>query len=555
MKISTKEGQKFIQISQKHLDFLASEAVKKKITAEALLSKYLDQIIYNDGTVIKQRVPAVKQRQPLPPSGKVPVTPSGDRITATREQCHAIDLVVNQKKSVIINAYAGTGKTTLLHMIAEQLADKQVLYITFNRKNADEAAKRFPRNVKCYTGHMLALRSMGNLFANRLKRRLTGFDLATKMNFSPLPGITKNITGEMVLATINGFCYSADRIIEGHHVPSEYMDFFKDDIEKKFNRQVICQYAQDCWEMLIKPDEQLPVTHDLYLKLWALSNPQLKVDSILVDEAQDCNPVILQTILNQENVQKIFSGDSHQSVYGWRGAVNAMDSVHLDDSCVITQSFRYGQVIADIGSKILNKTFDTNIKIKGCPSISSELTTNPCRTILCRTNLRLIDRAMKIYRQNHKIRIHIVGRSKSAGQQDELSALLNGAHDLMNNNRTTVPELRSFANWNEVVNYSQTEAGKHMTPLIQMVSMWPIRKLQDTLQRIGSTTPEMADVTLSTVHRAKGMEWPEVELENDFRKPGSNNYNPEEAHLLYVAVTRASQKLNIFNCEACDDLY
>ena len=39
-------------------------------------------------------------------------------------------------------------------------------------------------------------------------------------------------------------------------------------------------------------DGGLPLGHDGYLELWALSNPKAETDYILVDEAQDMNPVL-----------------------------------------------------------------------------------------------------------------------------------------------------------------------------------------------------------------------------------------------------------------------
>lgn len=546
MKISTKQGKKYIEINPEHLKFLISRGSQKKRSAEDVLHEYLEKIISNRGVV-----PEAPLNVPMPPSKTSQVLLGG--IALTEEQQIPVNLVVNEHKSVVINAYAGTGKTTLLYVMAKKMPHKKGLYVTFNRRNADHAKLKFPRNVTCCTAHTLALKAMGKKFADRLKRRLTGFDIARRMNLSPLPNMTKAITGEIVLATINAYCYSADTTIQSHHVPSDYLEFFETDIEKSFNREVISDYARDAWEILCNPEESLPIIHDLYLKLWALDNPTLRYDFIFLDEGQDSNPVLLDVFMKQ-NVQKVVTGDFFQSIYSWRGAVNAMGSITLDEKCYITQSFRYGQAIADTASTILNKAFEGDIRIKGCPEINSELTTNPCRTILCRTNLRLIDRAMKIYRQNHNVKIHIVGKSSSSGHQDELTGLLNGAQDLMNGNRTIVPELRSFASWQEVVNYSQTDAGKQIGSLVQMVTMWPIRSLLDTLQRIGMNSENNADVVLSTVHKAKGMEWPEVELENDFRVPGTANYTEEESHLLYVAITRASEKLNIFECEACDGL-
>ena len=59
--------------------------------------------------------------------------------------------------------------------------------------------------------------------------------------------------------------------------------------------------------------------HDGYLKLWALGRPKLAADFVLLDEAQDSNPVMLD-VLSRQAAQVVYVGDRHQQIYQWRGA-------------------------------------------------------------------------------------------------------------------------------------------------------------------------------------------------------------------------------------------
>ena len=289
----------------------------------------------------------------------------------------------------------------------------------------------------------------------------------------------------------------------------------------------------------------------LYLKLWHLTEPKLdNYQYFLFDEAQDASPIMLDIVLKQ-NKQVILSGDPRQGIYCWRGAVNAMTSVKLEQNVSITQSFRYGQAIANVASRIASRGLNEDIRIFGSGKIDSEVTTLPCKVILCRTNLRLIDIAMNLYQSRANIRIHIVG---SNGRANELVNLLNGAADLKNDNRTLVPELMHFSSWKEVMAHSETEAGKNLAGLVRMANMYPIHHLKDTLIKISQNTEENADVILSTVHKAKGMEWDSVKLENDFPLPGSDRFTEEEVNILYVAITRARKRLNIRDCNAVNML-
>ncbi len=64
-----------------------------------------------------------------------------------------------REQGLRIDAYAGTGKTTTLRLLAES-TPKRGLYLAFNRSIAAEAAERFPTRVRCATAHSLAFRGV-----------------------------------------------------------------------------------------------------------------------------------------------------------------------------------------------------------------------------------------------------------------------------------------------------------------------------------------------------------------------------------------------------------
>jgi superfamily I DNA/RNA helicase len=59
-----------------------------------------------------------------------------------------------------------------------------------------------------------------------------------------------------------------------------------------------------------------------------------------------------------------------------------------------------------------------------------------------------------------------------------------------------------------------------------------------------------ADLVLSTVHKAKGREWPRVAIADDFSpfrrmKHGRETVSREDVRLIYVALTRAREAVEI----------
>ena len=51
-------------------------------------------------------------------------------------------------------------------------------------------------------------------------------------------------------------------------------------------------HVQAIWNVMQHKAGSIPLGHDGYLKLWALSRPQARMDYLMVDEAQDMNPVL-----------------------------------------------------------------------------------------------------------------------------------------------------------------------------------------------------------------------------------------------------------------------
>ncbi len=69
--------------------------------------------------------------------------------------------------------------------------------------------------------------------------------------------------------------------------------------------------ANTLWKMSIDDHSQFKISHDVYLKYWALTDPDISAKFILFDEAQDADPVMLD-ILNKQSAQIIYVGDRHR---------------------------------------------------------------------------------------------------------------------------------------------------------------------------------------------------------------------------------------------------
>jgi antirestriction protein ArdC len=87
------------------------------------------------------------------------------------------------------------------------------------------------------------------------------------------------------------------------------------------------------------------------------------LSAFMVDESQDSNE-ILETVLenNRKNLPIILVGDDRQAVYAFRDAKNILDSLDAEYSLSITESFRYGPVVAHLTNMALGRQ---NLYLRG----------------------------------------------------------------------------------------------------------------------------------------------------------------------------------------------
>ena len=298
---------------------------------------------------------------------------------------------------IAVNALAGTGKTTTLRLISEAVAPKRGHYVAFNKAIVDDAKSKFSSNINCVTAHGLAYRSVGYRFKNRFDSpRVSWKDLA---NYFHMEGFGfKSPSGshyfepfqmaKYASGAIWGFCKSTATEIGFEHVPVIPLVQVSEEVRNNFCTQVISG-AQSMWKDLLEVDGYMKFEHDHYLKMWQLGKPVIPGDIILFDEAQDADPVMLD-VVNSQQAQLIYCGDTYQSIYEWRGAKDALSLVHVDERYWLTQSFRFGPEIAEIGNQFLRR-LGAPKEIRGLESIQSKVgkLARP-DAVLCRTNFGAI---------------------------------------------------------------------------------------------------------------------------------------------------------------------
>jgi hypothetical protein len=444
--------------------------------------------------------------------------------------------------SMVIEAGAGAGKTSTLKEISAAAPKREQLgYIAYNRAIATDAKATFPQNTTCATAHSFAFRSVGVKYKSRLDApRVSAKQAANYL------GINGGVSwGEehsygavklaiLALSTVTKFCYSADSSITERHVPwIPGAEAYYDELAA-----YVTPFAQKAWEDLIQTEGRLRFQHDIYLKLWAMTNPELPFSVVLLDEAQDANPCIEGVVKNQQG-QVVMVGDSAQQIYAWRGAQDAMSRFKADHRLTLSQSFRFGPAVAEEANKWL-ELLNAPLRLKGFDQIKSEVTIldNP-NTVLCRTNAQVVASALHAQEEGKKVAI--------VGGTNEVRMFAEAAQDLMSGRPTYHPELMGFANWSDVQEYVQDEGGSDLKVFVKLIDEYGVQTVMDVANK--AVDEKYADMICSTAHKAKGREWKAVRIATDFREPVNEDGTPSEpvrseCMLAYVAVTRAQHQLD-----------
>jgi superfamily I DNA/RNA helicase len=324
------------------------------------------------------------------------------------------------------------------------------------------------------------------------------------------------------------------------HVPRHGSLLAAPDDTLRAVREYAVRGAKHVWERMQVADDTIPLGHDGYLKLWALSQPMIAADFILMDEAQDTNPVVLDVLLAQP-AQMIYVGDKYQQIYEWRGAVNAMEAINTENESFLTTSFRFGDAIAEGATKVL-ALLGEGRPLRGNPGVASRIAPTPlASTVLARTNAYAITALIEAIDAGK--RPHLIGGT------EELMKMLRGVSDLKRGEPSDVPDFFGFGTWQEVIEFARSGEGEHLQTFVNLIETRGERQLMWALGRV--VDADASDLVVSTAHKAKGREWPTVRLMDDFIKSQPRRrreedaagkrplYDPSELRLLYVALTRA----------------
>lgn len=468
----------------------------------------------------------------------------------TPEQEAAIE-AFSEGEDLKLVAVAGSGKTTTLRLMAEAQPKRPLLYLAFNRAIREEARKRMPRNVRVHTLHSLVFGEMVRYEPAYVakfeagKGQVRAYHIREALDL----GVTESY---VVKATLENFLRSNLARPHPSMVPPQYREALRRKARGQYEEalKAILEMVGHLWERMRNPEDPFPLSHDGYVKLWASNGaPFPPVDGLLVDEAQDLNPVFIDVLEQVKGMQRVYVGDPAQQIYAWRGAVNAMASLGGKEMR-LSWSFRFGEELAGLVRGFMERV-GRRLVLEGKASWPTRVSpfTSPVAlplTVLCRTHAGVVQAALSLGVR----RFHIQGGVEEIVQLlEDAEALRQGAP-----RPSPHPDLVLLGSWEELEALAEEVKDPAAGILVRLAQRHEnLSALAGYLRQAHVPHPGDAPVILSTAHKAKGREWRRVILWEDFPAVWRGEEREalaerevdlfEEENLLYVAMTRAMEEL------------
>ena len=489
-------------------------------------------------------------------------------MTPTTEQQAIID-AAKSPASLMVNALAGTGKTTTLTMLAKALPKEPTLALAFNKKIKEELEKRFPSHFTVMTMNGLGHRAWS--FTINKKQMLLNDKKVTKLTTDALRSFPDSksawaqIRSAVVYAMAKGLVPSRfehaksflpDTPDSWAEINDEY-DLGLTPGELKLARQILISSIEEGFKGHISFDDQI------YLPtVFNGAFPRFPI--VMVDEAQDLSPLNHAMLRKVAAGRLIVVGDPRQAIYAFRGADSAsmsniktlkQDWIELPlnttfrcPSNVVARQWDHAPQYVAAPSNPKGEILDLQGQKWNWDKIPSDNV-----AVLCRNNAPLLTMAFRLIRTG--IGVNMLGRDIGRG----LGRIIKQIEP--NDSTPTMDFVQKLTHWYEnqfaiakanddsTKMESLTDKYECILAVVQNNDLPNVAAIQRALENIFASDSGL--VTLATGHKSEGLEWHTVIHLDPWRIPSKFAKKPseieQEANLRYVIETRTQHTLILAN--------
>lgn len=468
----------------------------------------------------------------------------------TPEQSTVIEAISRNQPSSV-EAVAGSGKTSTIIAGANNApASRRLLCLAFNKSIATTLSSRLtnPSHVA--------------MTLNGLGHRAWGRHLKKKLNLLEYK-VSDIIAG--LIPNDRALWPDVRALVEAAKNNAL--------LPRKFPGRSLLPDTDDSWQLLCDnldlPPEAIPIARaalsgsvasalsgdidfsdQLYMS-WCFNarfNPPFEpFEQVLVDEAQDLN-LLQHAILSTFRTPLIAVGDPFQAIYYFRGATaDSMSKLSQQFSLSLlpmTVCFRCPTSVISYAQQWVPHIQPAEGAAEGSvtdlPSITIDhLRQQPPNTaILCRYNAPLLKLAFRLIRE--RISCRMEGRDIGRQLTNLIKKVAASDHLTIQNFLARLEQWRA----NELARISEFDERKRERLMDRYESILSCIDAQQTVAELITSVEQLfartsAQLTLSSIHKAKGLEWPNV----IWLRHNPREWSDEEVNIHYVACTRAQSTL------------
>lgn len=510
-------------------------------------------------------------------------TPQGVSFTLTPEQEAICEAGLSTGTSLMIEAMAGCSKTTTLEALSRRMPVRPSAAIFFNKKNRIEGEKKFldPESKLSFLGkpahhfNFFTANALGHgAWSRAIGKRLI-------LDEKKIQKLAKECIKEAKLDLTSEEYHSLITLVRRARisglVPSSFQpkglvpdtwDGWESISDLDLTEEMV-YYAKQILTLSIKQAYSGLIDYDDQIYMSALFGGVFtRYEVLFVDEAQDLSPLNHLQVKKSAADRLVIVGDPRQAIYAFRGAdSSSMASIRsLREKWIdlpLSTTFRCPKAVVARqqahapGFSAHESNIEGEIRdLRGKPWNIGSLPRGQL-AFLCRNNAPLIVMALRFIRagegcsiQGHEIGKSLVSLSKKIISGDDISipecisrirqwADHESALARANNKEEKVAIIEDKAECLIAVceNISQEAKSYH---------------LRLALEKLFSQ--ENLRIILSSGHKAKGLEWPNVihldswRIPSKMALPGTPAYE-QEMNLRYVIETRTQEILILANVE------
>ena len=497
----------------------------------------------------------------------------------SKYQLAIYDFVEHGLGNAVISASAGSGKTyTIIKLLDYIPKDKKVLIVAFNRDIRQEIKAKVinagHKNVQVDTFHSLGYKILNANFNRRFVNTDPNeykYSNYISNNISQLSTINTFRLGKQFsqyLSNIQnlvnfGRCYLSETVEDLDKVCERYGIICIAD-EKEVAVKVL-EWGEKCLDEIDYTDMVwLPNTLHLDSKFY-------KYDWIIVDECQDLNMVEKDMLFTcrRMGTRMLFFGDKAQAIYSFSGADSeAFDKLReLEDTIQLPLSISYRcpkNIVEYVHYLVPTIEYDKKNKIKGEIIENANLSdVKDGDMILCRNNAPLAKIYIELLRNGIKTKIlgkdYYANLSKTIKNTKEellnvdlnMQGVFSKLYDIFYDLVETTMHKQNITK-EEALTSSSIIAKLDEIKVLEILSegLTTSKELQERINDIFTDNKE-SGIILSTIHKSKGLESPNVYIACKSLMPSKTAKQPweieQENNLIYVAYTRTKNKLGFLD--------